>query len=218
MNPADLFLPVDSLTNMYPLVLALTALYSNASVALNSVAGPGVNLVLAARSLAPTVIVASAETIAKTQKLDKSTTSGPLSNLSSRLNTKALASGQFPQPDSLSAMSDHLKPVIGTNPGKLRLIYVSERVKSRSPPLSSSTISDIRVLLRTRLIYALTAANVAGAVAQTRLYDYRIKDQPETQCSHFGAPLASVEIKLIDTPSHKTEVGQHPKGEVIGYS
>ena len=192
----------------------MAALYSNASIALNSVAGPGVDLVLATRSLAPTVIVASAETIVKVQKLDKDTPSGALSNLSRHIHTKALASGRFPRPDALSSMSDHLKPVIGTNPGKLRLIYVSERAKAGSPPLSSSTLSDIRILLRTRVIYALTAATVAGAVAQTRLYDYRVKDQPETQCSHFGAPLASVEIKLVDTPSHKTEVGKHPRGMV----
>jgi hypothetical protein len=43
-NPTDLFLPVDSLTNIYPLVLTLAALYSNSSLALNSVAGKSLSL------------------------------------------------------------------------------------------------------------------------------------------------------------------------------
>ena len=54
-----------------------------------------------------------------------------------------------------------------------------------------------------RAVYALTAAKVAGAVAQTNIYDYRRGDTPSNKHSHFGVPLSCLVLKLRDTPSHK---------------
>merc|ERR1712093_651035 len=191
---ADLFLPVDSFSTMYPLVLTLSALYSNASVALNSVAGDSPDLVLATQGVAPTIIVASAGTLAKThaETADKLNTS--LYNIVHWFQTRALVQdGVMPLASMFSRMYDSLRPAIGTTPGKLRLIYVSEQAGIKSTPLSSQMLSDLRIYTGSRIIYALTSAKVAGAVTQTGLYDYRVGSDPETQ-SHFGAPVTSVEL------------------------
>lgn len=62
-------------------------------------------------------------------------------------------------------------------------------------------------------MYALTAARVAGAVAQTNMYDYRIGGLASKH-SHFGVPLSSVEVKVKDTPTLKTTEEQ-AVGELI---
>jgi hypothetical protein len=51
----------------------------------------------------------------------------------------------------------------------------------------------MRIFTGARVLYALTAAKVAGALFQTHAYDYRRDSGP----SHFGPPLSSVEIKLV---------------------
>jgi hypothetical protein len=62
-------------------------------------------------------------------------------------------------------------------------------------------------------VYALTAARVAGAVAQTNVFDYRKDGGARNKHSHFGVPMSSLEIKLVDTGFHKT-TDDTPKGEV----
>jgi hypothetical protein len=61
----------------------------------------------------------------------------------------------------------------------------------------------LRIYTGARIIYALTAAKVAGAVTQTGLYDYRVDNGLE-KYSHFGAPVTSCEIFFKDTAQHKT--------------
>lgn len=80
--------------------------------------------------------------------------------------------------------------------------------------MSSKDLSDLRVYTRARIAYALTAARVAGAVAQTNIYDYRVGDASTNKHSHFGVPLSSVEIKVRDTPHYKTTEEQ-AAGELV---
>jgi acyl-CoA synthetase (AMP-forming)/AMP-acid ligase II len=200
---ADLFLPVDSLSTMYSLVLTLAALFSNASVAMNSVAGLNPDLVLATQGIAPTIITASPGTLAKihyetTQKLNSK-----FYQIVHWFQTRSLVQyGVMPLASMFSRAYDSLRPVLGAIPGRLRLIYVAEPAGAESTPLSSGTLSDLRVYLGARIIYALTTQKVAGAVTQTGLYDYRINIDPE-KYSHFGVPVTSVEIFLKDTKTHK---------------
>lgn len=72
--------------------------------------------------------------------------------------------------------------------------------------LSASVLHDLRILTDARIVRALTAANVAGALAQTNMLDYRQDD-------HFGVPLSSLELKLVDSSAHKTS-DQEARGEV----
>ncbi|KAK5122519.1 hypothetical protein LTR16_004069, partial [Cryomyces antarcticus] len=103
---------------------------------------------------------------------------------------------------------------VGSTPGKLRLLFVSERVGAGSPPLTSEQLSDLRVFTGARVIYALTAAQVAGAVSQTSIFDYRREEGRSGKHSHFGIPLSSVEVKLVDTLTHRTTDKGNPEGEI----
>jgi hypothetical protein len=211
INPSDLFLPADSLANTHTLVLTLAALYSNASVAFNSVAGKAADLGVATRGIAPTIIAASPYTLLKTHNETTQSVSSVISRNIHKMQTSSLAhSGAMPAASFLTKLNDSLKPAIGTQPGKLRLLYIAERAGAGTPPLSSAVLSDLRVFTGARIIYALTAAKVAGAVAQTQLYDYRVFDD---QCSHFGPPLTSTEVFLRDTKEHKTS-DTESRGEV----
>ncbi len=214
MNSSDLFLPVDSLTHTYTLCLTLAALFSHAAVAINSVAGPGVEISRAARTISPTIIVASAETAAVLHSTTSTTAVGSMKKLAHTLQTKALDAGRMPADSILTRLNAPAKATVGATPGKLRLLFVSERAGAATPPLSSSDLSDLRVFTGARVIYALTVPKVCGAVAQTDVYDYR--REPGTKHCHFGVPLSSVEIKLKDKGSHRT-TDEKVEGEVSVY-
>jgi hypothetical protein len=204
ISHTDLFLPVDSLWTIYPLILTLAALYSNASVALNSVAGQTPDLRIATQGISPTIIVATPKTLARTHSESKAKLSSTFYSIIHWFQTRALVQdGVMPVASAFSRMYDSLRPVIGITPGKLRLIYVAEQAGVDGTPLSAETLSDLRIYTGARIIYALTAAKVAGAVTQTGLYDYRLDNGPE-KYSHFGAPVTSCEIFFKDTVQHKT--------------
>jgi hypothetical protein len=201
---ADLLLPVDSLSTIYPLVLTLAALYSNASVALNSVAGQTPDLRVATQGIAPTIIVATPTTLSNTHSESKAKMSSSFYSIIHWFQTRSLVQdGVMPVATAFSRMYDSLRPIIGTTPGKLRLIYVAEQAGVETIPLSAETLSDLRIYTGARIIYALTSAKVAGAVTQTGLYDYRVDDASD-KYSHFGAPVTSCEIFFKDTAEHKT--------------
>ena len=215
IGPSDLLLPVDSLSSIYPLVLTLAALYSHASIALNSVAGPGVDLTLATRNVAPTIVVMSPETALKAH----SKTVSQMKNLGYKVvhavQTRTLSEGRMPESTPISRMSNHLKPIIGNVPGKLRLLYIPQRVHTESPPITSQELSDLRIFTGARVIYALSASKVAGAVCQTKIFDYRIVSPSKQKSSHFGGPLSCLELRLVDTPSHRNLDGRDPEGELV---
>jgi hypothetical protein len=201
---SDLFLPADSLSTIYPLVLTLSALYSNASVALNSVAGRSLNLALATQGIAPTIIITSPSTLAGTHSETAGKLNSPLYRFVHWSQTRSLVqNGVMPIATVFSRLYDSLRPVIGTTPGKLRLLFVAEQAGTDSTPLSAEMLSDLRIYTGARIIYALTSARVAGAVTQTSIYDYRVDDATEKH-SHFGTPVTSVEIYFKDTKEFKT--------------
>jgi len=105
---------------------------------------------------------------------------------------------------TLTKLNDSLRPCIGTKPGKLRLVFASEQAGGDSPALSAMDLSDLRIFTAARVIYALTTAEVAGAVTQTSFYDYRVDGDKPGKHSHFGPPLSCVEMLLRDTKEHKT--------------
>lgn len=214
LNASDTFLPADAFTHSYSLCLTLSALFAHATVIINSVAGPGVDLTLATRSIAPTVAVISAETAAKLHSTTAtSITSGP-KKLAHYLETRMLTAGRLPTDTFLTKLNAPTRANIGSTPGKLRLVFVSERAGLNTPPLSEEDLSDLRIYTKARVVYALTAAKVAGAVAQTNIYDYRRGLTQSSKHSHFGVPLSCVEIKLKDTPRHKT-TDEQSAGELV---
>ncbi|KAH7396423.1 hypothetical protein BKA66DRAFT_409850 [Pyrenochaeta sp. MPI-SDFR-AT-0127] len=214
LNASDTFLPADAFTHSYSLCLTLAALFSHSTVIINSVAGPGVDLTLASRSIAPTVVVVSAETAAKLHSTTNTAiTSGP-KKFAHYLETRMLTAGRLPTDTFLTQLNAPTRANIGSAPGKLRLVFISERAGLNTPPLSSEDLSDLRIYTKARVVYALTTAKVAGAVAQTNIYDYRTGTTPLNKHSHFGVPLSCVEIKLRDTAQHKT-TDEQSIGELI---
>lgn len=213
-NASDSFLPADSFTNSYCLSLTLAALFLHSTVIINSVAGPGVDLTLATRLIAPTVVVVSAETAAKLHSNTTTTVTGTLAKIAHGLETRMLTAGRLPTDTLLTRLNAPKRATVGTSPGKLRLLFVSERAGLNTPPLSSVDLSDLRIYTKARVVYALTAAKVAGAVAQTNIYDYRRETTNTNKHSHFGVPLSCLEIKLKDNGPHKTTDEQNA-GEVV---
>ena len=210
-NEADLFLPADPLTNIHTLTLTLTALFSNASVALNSVAGRSTDLVLATQGVAPTIVVVSPGTLVNTHKESAGKLTSALARASHTLSTRALTQdGTFNISNMFSGFAAGAKPAVGNKPGKLRLLYVADRAGAEDPALSSKVLSDIRVFTGAKVVHALAAARVAGAAAQTACMDYRTDDAEK---AHFGAPLTSVEIFFRDMPTLKT-TDEKAQGEV----
>lgn len=177
-------------------------------------AGPGVDLTLATRSVAPTVTVVSAETAAKLHSTTKGSVTSGAQKLAHYLETRMLTAGRLPTDSLLTKLNAPTRADIGTTPGKLRLMFVSERQGLNTPPLSSEDLSDLRIYTKARVVYALTTGKVAGAVAQTNMYDYRRGETPSNKHNHFGVPLSCVEIKVKDTPQHKT-TDEQTIGELV---
>ncbi|KAK3714826.1 hypothetical protein LTR37_007561 [Vermiconidia calcicola] len=212
LSAADLVLPASSFSIPYVLSQTMAALYQHASLAITSVAEPGVDLTLATRSIAPTVIIASAETMAA---LHDRETASMTSSLAKRIakysHSQAMSAGRMPTTDDL--LFKLLAPSSNSNkPGRLRLILTSERLGSNTPPLTSTMLSDLRIFTRARICYALTAPQVAGAIAQTHVFDYRREEG--SGHGHFGLPLSSVEIKLANKDDGMV-AGSRPEGEIV---
>ncbi|PIA91411.1 hypothetical protein CB0940_09826 [Cercospora beticola] len=214
LSSADLVLPADTFTHSYVLCQTFAALFMHTSLAINSVAVPGVDLALARRGVAPTVIIASAETLAKLHQQETGALSSGLQKFGKYSQDQTIAAGRLPTDGLLFKL---LAPKSGsTEPGKLRLILTSDRLGAGSPPLTSTMLSDLRIFTRSRIIYALTAPQVAGAVSQTNVFDYRRVDGAAH--GHFGVPLSSVEVKLLSPEDDSRVGGSEPKGQlaVIG--
>lgn len=211
LSSADLVLPADSFTHSYVLCQTFAALFTHCSLAINSVAVPGVDLDLARRGVAPTVIIASAETMAKLHQQEMSGISTGLQKFGKYTQDQTVSAGRMPTDGILFKL---LAPSSSkTDPGKLRLILTSDRLGAGSPPLTSTMLSDLRIFTRARIIYALTTAKVAGAVAQTNVFDYRRDDG--TGHSHFGIPLSSVEVKLLSLGNDADVGAQEPQGDLV---
>lgn len=212
LNAADLVLPASSFPIPYVLCQTMAALYQHSSLAITSVAEPGVDLSLATRSVAPTVVIASAETMAALHHKDTAALSGLLQKYGKFSQSQSLSSGRMPADGLLFRLVAPQASAAGNNPGKLRLILTSERVGCGTPPLSSTMLSDLRIFTRARICYALTAAKVCGAVAQTSVFDYRTEAGSGT--SHVGLPLSSVEVKLANKDDQGV-AGTQPEGEIV---
>lgn len=159
------------------MTIALAALYSNASVALSSVSGEKVPYDAAFRSVKPTIVIAASPTIKEACNKFREQSRSIMQKYAIWQHTKSLAEG--------------IMPKIFSEPSKPRLIYTFESSTSRGDPLTLSDLGDLRLLTGARTIYAFTDARIAGAIAQTNIYDYR---STIGGLAAFGAPLSSVRI------------------------
>lgn len=198
IDSSDLFMPLDSLTSIYPLALTFAALFSGASLALTSFAGTTADYDSAFYGVSPSIVVASAETMIQAHKEKSNAVQGNWAKIQQTLQGRALLSGRMGK--------SHVQGP--------RLIFVSTYIGANPVFLSSKQLHHLRLLTGARIVYALTAAHVAGAIAQTNALDYRLQDTP-LEPSHFGAPLSSVEIKVVDTSMSKISDDTDPIGHIV---
>ncbi|KAA8647005.1 uncharacterized protein ATNIH1004_005688 [Aspergillus tanneri] len=203
-GPTDLVLSIDSLSRSYPLCQIMAALYSNASIAVNSVAGESVDFALATVGVSPTVIVASSRTMAHYHDQFMEPNSGIITSLARWWHVRDLDAGTMPSHGLVSQLAT-VGPTAELSLDKLRLLCISHRFDAdREVRLTFDQLTDLRVLTGARTVYALTGPGIAGAVSQTNLFDYRRFNGS----SPFGAPLSSVEILLTGVDEDKEPEGQ----------
>lgn len=203
LGPADLVLPLESLSNIWALTVVLAALFSNSSLALTSVTAHKAKYDIALRTVSPTVVIAPTQTMTKAYHDWKAAASSVPQKIRNWLTARSLSSGIMPEPSSI--------------PPKPRLIYISNRLGglTGAPPLEPYELLGLRILTGARIIYALTEPSVAGAIAQTNLLDYRHHANEISRHAHFGPPLSSVEVKLIEVQARKAhEEDATPWGHV----
>ena len=97
-----------------------------------------------------------------------------------------------------------------------RVIFTSHAANSPTSPLTSSQLSDLRILTGSRVVYALTAARLAGPVAQSHVLDYRTSANP-AEPAHFGAPMSCLEIMFKETSDYKIRDDADPAGRLVAY-
>lgn len=167
-------------------------------------AGDAPDFDLAFQRIKPTVIIASAKTIANTIAQKRKENEGFFQKIHQSRQASALAAGVMRGANTISN---------GQTP---RLIFTSERAGADSPPLGPQDLTDLRILTGARVVYALTLPHVAGAVAQSNMLDYRNDSMSKTR-SHFGAPLSSVEVKVVETPPFtiSDETYSTPTGHLV---
>jgi hypothetical protein len=211
---ADLFFPADHLSSIYTLVITLGALYYNSSIALSSVARPGVDLTKATRGINPTIIVAHSTSLLNIAT-ETNKKIGGLGKLVHWIQRRSLTQhGILPAATFLTSINDSLRPSIGSTPGKLRIVFSSCQLNSQSTPiLDTVTLNDLRIFLGTRVVYALCSPKVAGAVTQTSFYDYRHLPELWGKGTHFGVPITSLELWVKDTEGYKV-TDEKMEGEV----
>ncbi|KAL8922794.1 MAG: hypothetical protein Q9172_003428 [Xanthocarpia lactea] len=187
LSPSDLLLSLAPLSSSYPLTVALAALYANASLALTSVSGDKVPYDAAFRRVKPTIVIAAPPTIKQACKTFRDLPKSFMRTYAMWQQAKSLAEG--------------IMPKLSGEPPRPRLIYTFESSENESEPLTLAELGDLRLLTGARSAYAFTDARVAGAIAQTSIYDYRRGKEAEQAA--FGGPLSCVEFKLVDENGHK---------------
>ncbi|KAI5302462.1 hypothetical protein KEM56_000679 [Ascosphaera pollenicola] len=189
LTSSDNVLIADHLSHPYPLAVLLAALYSNASVSLGSVAGNRVNLALASEAVSPTVIVASSDAVSQFYTDYLKPSAGIITQIGCLLRRISLNRGVFPSPGGWVTLMTSLSLAPNT-----RLLLISRGIDDgkRNGDLEPKTLSSLRTILNVRVVYALTAPYVFGAVCQTNPVDYRRVDKV-----HFGPPVSSIELKVV---------------------
>jgi hypothetical protein len=174
----------------------MAALFSNSSIALNSVAGEQVDFALATVGVSPTVIVASSQTMSEYHDQIMRPHTGFISSLGRWLQARTLEAGTMPTRNFFSQLA-RIGPTAELSLDRLRLLCITHRIDaSPAAHLTSEQLTELRIFTGARVVYALTGPGIAGAIAQTNAFDYRTLTGP----SHFGAPVSSTEITLTNVP------------------
>lgn len=196
ISTSDTFLAADSFSNPAILITTFAALFSNANLALHSVASNSIDLGLACRGISPTIIATSSTSAKKLHSTTLSSVTGAAKTWALRGQMAALQEGYMPGATTLGRFITPVSAAAALG-GKVRLMYVYEHLGSKTA-LSSEALSQLRAFTGARIIYGLVAPQVAGTVAQTGVFDYRVRNADVGKGAHFGVPVGCLEVKLVD--------------------
>lgn len=181
-GPTDLVISLESFSDIWALTLTLAALFSNSSISVTSVAGSKARYDFAFWGASPTVVLSTSATMSQAYRDIKASSSTSWQKFLRWMQSRSLSSGIMPKFSSILPSP--------------RIIYIAESTGNDDVPLSSNELFDLRTLTGSRIINALTDVKVAGAIAQTNIFDYQIRGVGVSKYSHFGPPLSSVEVKF----------------------
>jgi len=222
-SPDDVFVPVDTLSDLYTRIHTYTALSSGSTVALNSIGGKYADVEKACKTVKPSIIVVSPESLVEMHRATRGHMIEMWHGLIHFFQTRTLkVDGRIPQGNLLTKINDYTRPEVGPN---LRLVFVAESGGDESSQaLSSLDLSDLRVFFKSKVVYGLKHHEVAGPVTQCNVYDYRVQTPllvPNKNsgipkyCAHFGAVTPGLEIKLEDVEEYTADDHEGPKGMVL---
>jgi len=224
LKPDDIFVPVDTLSDIYTRIFTYAALASGTTVALNPVAGVHANLEVCIKNVRPTVIVASTSTLAYTASDTAGSRIEIWHNILHYFQCRTLESGRIPKGNALIRFNDYTRPNVG-EPSRLRLVFSAEAAGDPdSHPLNSEDLNDLRACFGARVVYGLKHHKVAGPINQQHVYDYRV--QPQTpkpskkkdiprKCAHFGGVTPGCEVFTRDWESFKASDAGGSRGEIV---
>ena len=198
-NESDKVLIFTSQLSMFTVVSQLVAFVGKSSlVFLSKMNVVPEQLLLATK---PTIMVTDDETTFSLLKQVQDLTLLPTINLAIR--NSRVSRGRLP--------SGSVLPYLST----VRLIYSSTCIVDNTAPtevdqdpddddkthLNSADTNTIRALTGSRFIHALTSPLVAGPIASTHIYDYRLNSSHDKQSlTNYGPVAACIEAYLKDEP------------------
>ncbi|KAG0133723.1 hypothetical protein HOY82DRAFT_500927 [Tuber indicum] len=224
LKPDDVFVPVDTLSDIYTRIITYAALTSGTTVALNPIAGTHADLELCVKHVRPTVIVASTSTLVDTVSITAGSRMEIWHNILHYFQCRTLESGRIPKGNALIRFNDYTRPNVG-QPSRLRLVFSAETAGDLdSHPLNSEDLNDLRVYFGARVVYGLKHHMVAGPINQQHVYDYRV--QPQTpkpskkkeiprKCAHFGGVTPGCEVFTRDWNIFKASDAGGSRGEIV---
>ena len=203
LSPSDLLTPLAPLTDSYPLVITLAAIFSNASLALTPVSGPRVPYHSAFQGASPSIVIAGTQTMAAyCRERERALTTSKLDSINHWWKARSLKAGIMPKAPAAALTSQP------------RLIYTYFNASPSTVPLNHAHLFNLRLFTNSRIIYAFTDPHVAGAVSQTNMLDYRTPDSEDRRPSHCGPPLSCLEISFRDSEGFRNEGGK-AEGQLV---
>ncbi|MCJ1313205.1 hypothetical protein MMC25_006882 [Agyrium rufum] len=211
LDDMDRILPLDSLCIPYIFIMTLAGLYAQATIMLSSAASRTASFRIQSLKRRPTIVIGSAATISKLRDIGLDTSPAnqtPIGDLWEKYYMSSMHTG------GALRNANHL-----WNKGVPRLFFVSARAPDDEDiPMTVTDLSKIRLATKARTIYALTTPGVAGPIAQTHMYDYRLRGA-KSQQSHFGAPLSCLDLMLVEAEGKESDLtyesGKEPVGEIV---
>lgn len=225
LTSQDIFIPADTLSDLFTRVQTYAALASGATLALNPVSGTTTDLSRCVHRVRPTVIIASPSTLSELRRKTAGTMIEMWHRLIHFFQTRTLTvHGNIPKGNFWTRVNDYTRPDVGT-PSRLRLVITAEEAGNlESKCLNSEDLSDLRIFLSAKVVYGLKSYKVAGPVCQQNVYDYRVQPQvPKPsrakgvlrKCAHFGGVAPGVEVLTKDWEEYKAGADGGDSGEIV---